>query len=736
MDENMNENTFENNTSEAINTMDSLLNLVSESESQNISFADRIYNEINSVIGGTNENQFFSMSLPGTSLEASQYSYDIKLSEPKPSYVKANESKLVNKLFDAAKVSGSDNGRHLSTQYLTALNMLSPKLNSKLFKTKNTLREILMTPYPYNFGDNKEEVLTLEQVFYKLYNEYVEAKRKWAEKQLLKKNEIARKYPAQNKESYKKRNNEFLDWYEIVAEAEVLAVDEKLGKVLSVFSPGDMNIINGILDSGVGREVAEAKSVMNNVGQLDPNGGYVYPVQLYPQNWFDLLDTSFTPIDLLESPAALSQNLKVLIAQRSNLTVSLASLVENIPTNTEVENLKQSKEESDAAFNKALSDLKEKNVHLVLDTLKTAFNVYGMLSKSSEDTGSVLERILGIGPNEIESVLGVLEDNSIKCMEAQEKLVSCAEKASTAALEYFEKMNQLQYKKMLTPLKEQLANTNLAIDALNEKISLSATIKSTSNVNPNFIPENFTQLLISSSMQEVNEQSSSTNSASISSHGASFIFGGYSNSKKHYEAAESLSTSQQNVNINIGMSISKVQIEREWFNPGVFLLTEDMYNTSSKRISPKTDFTEFNDLRFQEMNTCVFPCFPTSFVIARDVAISFSSSKSISNSFAKSLEEHSSKGGGFFIFGGSGSTASTSNESNSNVYSTAKEITIRFTTPQILGYYLESTPSDKTENINDANLDNDFISIVEFVNSFQKMLDEYNKKYHKQTLNL
>ncbi|UZM97493.1 hypothetical protein OL548_20285 [Lysinibacillus sp. MHQ-1] len=97
------------------------------------SFADKLYKEITSVIGGSNANQFFCMSNPGTLIDASQYAYDIENNEPKPSYVRANESKLVNKLFDACQMTASDNGRHLSTQYKTALDMLTPKLNSKLF---------------------------------------------------------------------------------------------------------------------------------------------------------------------------------------------------------------------------------------------------------------------------------------------------------------------------------------------------------------------------------------------------------------------------------------------------------------------------------------------------------------------------------------------------------------------------------------------------------------------------
>ncbi len=116
----------------------------------------------------------------------------------------------------------------------------------------------------------------------------------------------------------------------------------------------------------------------------------------------------------------------------------------------------------------------------------------------------------------------------------------------------------------------------------------------------------------------------------------------------------------------------------------------DMYNTSSLRIAPSKEYTAFSDERFNEMNSCVFPCYPTAFVIARDVTLRFTSATSVSDSFAHSVEEHSSKGGGFFILGGSSSSQSNS----------------------------------------------DFISIFDFIKDFQKMLDDYNSTYHKQTLSL
>ncbi|WP_341299608.1 hypothetical protein MHB44_13700 [Lysinibacillus sp. FSL H8-0500] len=713
------------------------------------SFADQLYEQITSVIGGSNANQFFCMSLPGTLIDASQYAYDIGNNEPKPAYVRANESKLVNKLFDACQMTASDNGRHLSTQYKTALDMLTPKLNSKLFEAKNKLREVLMTPYPYNFGDGKQDVLTLEQVFYRLYSDYVEAKQQWAEKQVAKKNALEKKYPEHTAEAYKQRNNEFLDWYEITAEAEVLGVDEKLGKVLSVFSPGDMEIINGILDSGVGREIAEARSTISNVGKMNPDGGHVYPVQLYPENWFTLLNTSFTPVDLLESPAALAQQLAILVAQRSNITSNINSFLAIIPDEKDVQALKKAYDESEIAFKTALSALQETYANTTIDMLKTLVDV--MASQGLDDVTKVLPstaaRIFGVEVTKVKDLLTALGENGKKCLVAQNNLIDKAQKATDAAMRYFEEKNKLQFKSMLSPLQQQLENTNQDIEALKEKIRLATVLQASketaekaeeNEVAPNHVPENFTQIILTSSLKEANQASSSYTSASSSNYGVSFFFGGYSSSSSHKEAVNQAFASSSEMSIQIGLSVAKVQIGREWFNPGVFLLTEDMYNTSSKSIAPAKDYQDFSNERFKEMNQCVFPCFPTAFVIARDVTIKFTTATAMSNSFAQSIEEHSSRGGGFFIFGGSRSSSSSSAQNNSSVQSSANSVTVRFTNPQILGYYLEATAADKSVSINNAEAsgDKDFISIFEFVTKFQEMLDDYNKKYNKQTLNL
>ena len=749
-----------------------------EKDTKSESFADILYDQITSVIGGSNPNQFFCMGLPGTLLDPKQYSYDIQNGQVKPAHVKANESKLADKLFDAAFMSGADNGKRLSSQYLTSLNMLMPKLNGKLFEAKTKLREVLMTPYPYNFGDGSTDTLTLEQVFYKLYSDYVAAKEAWTQKQLDQKAFLEEKYGDDSEEANIKKNDEFLDWYGTVAEAEELIVEEKLGKVLAVFSPGDMEIIAGILESGSGRELAEARTVLDNVGELNPDGGRVYPVTFYPEDWFTLLDTSFTPVDLLESPAALSQRLHVLEMQKNNITANINQFLQVIPDEEHVKTLKEKYDACEKTFKDSFKDCLTENTQFTVDMFKTVVDMIASNTKegAAPNTESVpdstISRVFGgiVDPEILSKVTSAISDHVKECIDAQQALVDSSGAAVDAALDYFKDQNMLQLRNMLTPLQKQLDEVNAEIAEQKQKILMSSAMQPTptksgggengddeggdegkdvkyekpdvSMVAPNKVPDRFTQILIDSAMSTVSNASSKSTSASQSSCGVSFFFGGYSSNSSHQAAVSNEMSDNESMEIQIGMSVAKVEIDREWFNPGVFMLTSDMYNTSSEHIAPDDTTSFYNgdaqkiQERLDKMNACVFPCYPTAFVIAKDVTIKFVSEKAISNSFAESVEDHSSKGGGFFIFSGSSSSASSSSNSASTATSSSNSVTVRFTAPQILGYYLEAVAPDKSSTIsNNNNSNSDYISIFEFITAFQKMLDDHNAKYNKNILN-
>lgn len=112
---------------------------------------------------------------------------------------------------------------------------------------------------------------------------------------------------------------------------------------------------------------------------------------------------------------------------------------------------------------------------------------------------------------------------------------------------------------------------------------------------PNKATDDFTQVLIQSTMAAMKSQSSKESEASASRSGVSFFFGGYSSNKSHQQSVESAMSSESSMEVQIGMNIAKVQIEREWFDPGVFLLTSNMYNFSGNKIAPSEEGTSFAD---------------------------------------------------------------------------------------------------------------------------------------------
>ena len=72
-----------------------------------------------------------------------------------------------------------------------------------------------------------------------------------------KKAELEDKYPGKSNEARLQREEEFLNWYQTVAETYLLQIQVKRGKILAFFSPNDMKILEGILSSGA--ELEEAR---------------------------------------------------------------------------------------------------------------------------------------------------------------------------------------------------------------------------------------------------------------------------------------------------------------------------------------------------------------------------------------------------------------------------------------------------------------------------------------------
>ena len=340
------------------------------SQAKQNEFAAHFYDEINNVMGGTNPNEKLCLLLPGIALTKSDFEYDYKNSAAKGPVIEANESRLANKLYDPMDMVGGDNGKTLEHQYRSALDMLTPKVNPIIAEAKNELRKLLMKPFPYKFAPKnimKAEILksrensdntieyyfenapadkveadsdeaktyTFQEVFFRLYNEYVEQLGEWANERQRRKDFYIKRAEkiTDEKQRNKKAENDYLQWYEDNGQTWLTAVNQKMSVLLSIFSATDMKIVEGILDCGSGAELQEARQTLNNTRKINPDGGYIYPVKFNPTNWFEYLDTSFTPVDLLNTPTAILDELKILYNRKDYICSRITDIAAEVKTN-------------------------------------------------------------------------------------------------------------------------------------------------------------------------------------------------------------------------------------------------------------------------------------------------------------------------------------------------------------------------------------------------------------------
>lgn len=707
-------------------------------EDQQQEFLSKLYKEVAKILGGENTQQLLCLTFPGLALAQETYQYD--LSKPKPAVVEYEESLLANKMFDVAKVTGSDNARLLTQQYRTALEVLVPSINFKLAEAKGQLRKVLLTPMRLNIKGVMVED-TLQQIFFRLYDEWIAEKKVWADMQLSKKRELEQKFKETIPDYGQRRKNEFLEWYEVVAETYLQQIDQKYSAILGLFSPADMHVIQGILSSGSGEELYEARTLLMNAKKITPDGGSAYPVSLQPANWFEYLDNSFSPVDLLESKEAISMSLKQKVHERNTILAAIDQIQVAIPSQGEAKATKDAYKKAKDAHAAASSTLGKDYSAGALSVLDAASLVASKMKKSNmeEKDATDLESRDTSDKNFSTSIKNVLKDaiaNTNALVTAQGELLDAAIEVTKLESMLAKDKNLASLGKMLVPLQRQLSEVTAEITELENKLGLACQIAKTADANngsskeadektvtPNRVPKGFMSLVVTSEVSQM--QSSEVSFASSNTEKKSGGFWFFSAGKTTTTSASSEQSSKDDfkASMSVGMSVAKVSIVRNWFNPGVFALTNSMFNASSSKVS----YGLLENDNYDLLNKAIFPCFPVSFVVARDVTIKFSVQSDQSATFAQTAESHAASGGGFLCFRGSSSSSSSSSSSGAKVSAQGNSVVIRFTDPQIIGYYLQFVPTDESKAIDykidkTANEIQQDMSFFDFIQKFQEII--------------
>lgn len=764
---------------------------------------EQIYDQLMQAFGGTNPNQYFTLLMPASTLDQANYAYDTR--GTKPALVASAESLLVDNLFDVAKVTGGNNGERLSSQYMQALSVLLPQFDPAMPAMKNALRDFINSPAPADAEVGGQPFVgNLSEYYFALYEQWLGVKSAWD----------TDVQDAKNTQSPEK----FLKWFEEHADGRLAQIDAAMGRLLAVFSPADMQAILGALEAGPGGELEQALATVQDIRLPSPSGGYAYPVDLTPDDWFLDLASDTDPADLLQDPQFIALTIS---AKRQAIMASISqvqAMIAQAPTNAQMKAAADSLAAAQSAYSAAQSNLLKTYaantataVEMYLDAeTGGALSDADALTKLNADAAAVSAAKGDVPPDTAAkkadgTALTVADvkqllDGQNKLVDAQASLLSSSQALADAGMHLASAQAQTfgNLPVMLARLQSQLTDldtlqsqvgasaaaaarrpppspplsvdmvraaqkaievinavtattadamqtavdtavgTNLALDRIKTAagaaakianatadsvrraaLAAAAPLSGSPSATKSLTSNRFMTLQFSFDSSTMQSTSSSDSQFKQTSWGVDLFFGSASGQSSDSSSNFSKQAFDKSTSIEIAFKAAKVDIQRGWFNPGVFKLSNGMNRLSQRKVSSgPVDFSSGNDL--SQANDTLLPSFPVAFVVAKDVSIRFQASSSSLQAVQSVVDSRSAAGGGFLCFSASSSSASHSDQSSLSSKTDGTVITINMPGPQVLGWFMEFTPADGSKQLTSDNEDGKVLDIIEFVNQLKR----------------
>lgn len=240
---------------------------------------------------------------------------------------------------------------------------------------------------------------------------------------------------------------------------------------------------------------------------------------------------------------------------------------------------------------------------------------------------------------------------------------------------------------------------------------------------PSVASQRFMTMQFAFETSQMEADSSQIDSSSQTSFSVDLFFGSASGQSSNSSAVNSKNSFDSETSIEIAFQATKVEVDRGWFNPGLFKLSKDMSRLSTEVISRGSlDLMNagIDSKALAAQNEAILPAFPAAFVIAKDVTIRFKARESSLSALHSVIDSRSAVGGGFLCFSASSSSASHSDTSSLSSKSEDTVITISMPGPQILGWFMEFTPSDKSDLLTKDSDSEEELDIIRFIQELQE----------------
>lgn len=703
-----------------------------------------MYNQLNKLFGGS---QLFVMEYPTRGLNQLDYAYKIEdynsSSLLKPYVIAENEFRLTDNLMDLSPIVQGTNGKKLSTEYQTVLNNYTPKIDdiAGFITDKMELRMFLLETITDKIGD-QEYTCSRMEFCQKLYLYYLKQKADWDQEKF----EKNKKAVAEN------TLNEYAAWLSTTAwtkdkELEALFNDA----IVRGFYHEIMTILGFIDVASPAERLENAKTNLRTAVRRRLDGsGEVYPVSLSPSDWFRSLTPNYSPKDLLADDGFILSQYQQKNQLLKTLENELCDILSSQSSPEEIKKLQTKMKECQDALIADEKTYTEKYGEATFQVAKLALQFVSMGNMSGFLKGKTISTItnsLNI-PNMMNAVgVETTDEESFK------QIVGDITSMYQTHLDYFDKYSQLadlqladaklhsaNSQEMVNLLKERIAIVSDEVQQLKQILSSSFINDDKKNTSSDLLPQSkydsdglFSEIIISNSkMEEQSEDKNSAVSANANGSMRHFLFHASVNaqySSSSHEFTKSISTAQ----VQIGMRVMKVSIERGgWFDPGIIDISQSYMHIKSSLVASygvttNAILSKFNNSSSSESVTndgSILPGFPSAFLVAKDIHIKVSGMKSDTSNYNAFKKATATGSTNLFGIRMSGNVAIENTTDKTKGNNEVTDISIKIPGPQIIGWFMQLTPKDKSDNYTPLSGSETFDKIINSLKDYKQKMKE------------
>ncbi|KAM0548747.1 hypothetical protein ACHAPJ_009743 [Fusarium lateritium] len=646
-------------------------------------------------------NQVFTVSLPGTIIDWKEYYYNVSRHIKPPLDVQVKEARLVDGMIPLSKYTAGKTGKSVARSYLSALDLLVPVEASVSGVVSNETTEVtnehlktirdrykysmqhLTSPDDTTSGAGRTKVDTLEPPAGATKAQIKDAQEKymqWVQEHAREfKNTIQTKY---------------MDWvvngYKFMADFHFGVVDISSGMKRIENSKEAYRNLTIIASDGSSEATLVVKKTLNwKKSNSKPNPA---EIRAEIRRLQSLLASHETLQDAIDNNTFFPVLSSDKVADQNGVKAAYAQVYSDMDSkNAEA----RSEDKRDGAKTSWLKsnyniDSPTEDVlgNLVKEQKAQTESSLSRNNKSVRDNGEQSKKTAG------DWITARIKQIKTDIEDLQKQLTTAQANATSSAPPLLPVVNA---EGIVVTGDELSADPNIKNPPTSTTIDLDNEETWRNTVDDG--PDPWTKISCKVSTSSSLAETSTSQSASAVCAKAGWGFWSASASASHTESSADAMQSMSKLEVEISMSCMVVEIERPWLHAELFVDAE--LDSGAFKISPgeHTLKDAFNNDKSLEGPYQQFSSYPSAFVIAADIELSFSGDTTKLESSVSASSSSANLSVGYGPFAISGSHSSSKSKSRTKMESTATGCRISVEAPQIVGWVqtlLPELPKPKT----------------------------------------